>query len=231
MLPTMFFLASLAISSFANTEIVNFDASSKGIEVALEIDWPALHPRDHERILQVNSTADKQTRVSEGGPCTVLEGLGPCQNEVWLKLALDEGEWQSFSKFTLRVSWPANYPTDFSIDVFSPEAVASYFHLQPSESNSTMNVPTRVKYARITALHTGVIVPAMSHIQPKLVPFVVTLEGLYFGVLPESVVPIVLCLAVVLLGLYFIVPKVVRGVERVAQDARLELTEMKGKRE
>ncbi|KAK1235279.1 hypothetical protein PQX77_001501 [Marasmius sp. AFHP31] len=160
------------------------------------------------------------------------EGLGPCQNEVWLKLALDEDEWQSFSKFTLRVSWPANYPTDFSIDVLSPEAVASHFHLQPSESISSVNnVPTRVTYARITALHTGIVVPAMSHIQPKLVPFVVILEGLHFGVLPESVAPVVLFLAVILLGLYFVVPKVVRGVERVAQDARLELTEMKGKRE
>ncbi|KAK1224443.1 hypothetical protein PQX77_012665 [Marasmius sp. AFHP31] len=94
MLSAVSFLVSLAISTLADTENVNSDvSSSKGVEVALGIDWPVLYNRDHEQTLRVHSTAHKQSRVSEGGPCMLSEGLVPCQNEVWFKLALDEGEW------------------------------------------------------------------------------------------------------------------------------------------
>jgi hypothetical protein len=34
--------------------------------------------------------------------------LGACPHEIWLRLHLDDLDWISFKKFTLRVSWPAS---------------------------------------------------------------------------------------------------------------------------
>ncbi|KAG7100022.1 hypothetical protein E1B28_001808 [Marasmius oreades] len=223
MLPSiLLLLLSCTLLSFANTEIVTFETSNANyVDVSEALGWTILRPQENEQMLSVPSVPHKRDQASKRRPPSSSdEGISQ-QNEVWLKLALDEEEWKAFSKFTLRVSWPANYPTDFSIDILSPEAMASHFSSAKISRNST--VTTRVKYARITAVHTGVIIPALSHIEPKPVPFVVILEGLYFGVLPASVVPIVGFIALVLPGMWFVVKKIIETVECVAEEARKEL--------
>ncbi|KAF9260847.1 hypothetical protein L218DRAFT_906524 [Marasmius fiardii PR-910] len=212
----LLWLFSYSVLTLANTEIVNFEALDSGYaEIPQAIGWTILHPQQNERTLSILSVPLKKSQDPQA-----TEGI-PRHNEIWLRLALDEEEWKSFSKFTLRVSWPANYPTDFSIDILSPEAVALHFSSAQVLSNTTLT--TRVKYVRITAVHTGVIVPALSHIQPKPVPFVVILESLYFGVLPASVVPIIGFLALILPGVWFVAKKVMASVESIAEEARKEL--------
>lgn len=97
------------------------------------------------------------------------------------------------------------YPTDFSI------------HLH-NASNGT----ERVKYAHIVAEHAGVFTPPVLTPDDIWVPFDVKLEPLAFGVLPLSVRPILLCLAMVLLGAALVTPKIHAVLAKIALEARKE---------
>lgn len=84
-------------------------------------------------------------------------------------------------------------------------------------------------------VHTGVLTPAINNSTRSFnessrynVPFVVTLEPLHFGVLPSSVVPVVLAiLAILVVGLP-IATKIHCYLEEIAQQAKVtELVEEK----
>lgn len=78
-------------------------------------------------------------------------------------------------------------------------------------------------------VHTGVLSPAVNNFTRSFsetsryhVPFVITLEPLHFGVLPSSVVPVVLTiLAILVVGLP-IAKKFHHYLERIAQEVREE---------
>ena len=91
---------------------------------------------------------------------------------------------------------------------------------------------TRRKYARIQMVHTGVLTPAIHNFTRSFnetsrynVPFVITLEPLHFGVLPSSVVPVVLSILAILVVGIPISRKVHRYLEGIAQQAKEELAE------
>ncbi|PBK93440.1 hypothetical protein ARMGADRAFT_992133 [Armillaria gallica] len=176
-------LLYLSVLALANTEIVNFYASSVAqAPVAVGTEWAALSASDNQRQFEI-------TPAPLGTPLTAVCPRSPCQHELWLKLDLSNNDWQQFTKFTLRISWAAYDPADFLIDILDGESISSAKSSDP---------PTRLKYARIRLVDTGVLTPGISVDRPAAVPFTVVLEPLYFGILPASVVP----------TLYFLIPVV-----------------------
>ncbi|THH03789.1 hypothetical protein EW145_g6005 [Phellinidium pouzarii] len=113
---------------------------------------------------------------------------GWCPHELWVRLDLDGdrdwdtsasgggmASWMHFGMYTLRLSWPAFYPTDFDIELYTPTELASHLQaFEPElESNSRLNAKTksesasasesepvtsfrRTKYVRIRLVDTGV---------------------------------------------------------------------------
>jgi len=88
---------------------------------------------------------------------------------------------------------------------------------------------TRRKYARIQMVHTGVLTPAINGFTRAFnetsryeVPFVITLEPLYFGVLPSSLVPVVLTVLAILVAGLPIARRIHRYLEGIAQQAKEE---------
>ncbi|KAJ7292848.1 hypothetical protein C8J57DRAFT_1490331 [Mycena rebaudengoi] len=99
-------------------------------------------------------------------------------------------EFSSYSKFTLRLSYPASTPTNYLIQVLDPLAVAALFHL-PSASLTN----TKRKYARIRAVDTGVRTPTAlppQNAPPPATNSILVLKPLYLGVLPASLTPFLL---------------------------------------
>lgn len=41
-------------------------------------------------------------------PQELLSKAPNCRNEIWIKLDLDHPDWKSYTKFTLRISWPGS---------------------------------------------------------------------------------------------------------------------------
>ncbi|KAF8918180.1 hypothetical protein CPB85DRAFT_1282855 [Mucidula mucida] len=88
---------------------------------------------------------------------------------LWLSLDTG-GSWDAYVRFTLRISWAAN----FSISLYNP----------PDASLE------RVKYAHIHAVHSGVFTPPVERTsEPPRVPFTVLLDP-WFS-------PVLVCLGVV----------------------------------
>ena len=83
---------------------------------------------------------------------------------------------------------------------------------------------TRRMYARIRAVNTGVRNPLSQAPVISTVPFALRLEPLYLGVVPASVVPVVLfLLPVVFITGYFMAPRIHGYMASVALDAKAEL--------
>lgn len=144
----------------------------------------------------------------------------PCPHELWLSLNLDDEEWKDFDKYTLRLSWPAfvsiqlsfylnitqgsdtdiQHPTQITMDIYDPSSLGTF----ATKDTSSNTEKARRKYARIQMVHSGVLTPGivLDDNSRYNVPFILTLEPLYFGVLPKSVVPVVFAIVVaILLGL------------------------------
>lgn len=84
---------------------------------------------------------------------------------------------------------------------------------------------TRRLYARIRAVTTGLRRPSPDQDRIDPIQYILLLEPLYLGVLPASIVPILLFLVpVVLLAAFAVAPRVNRSIERVAAEARAERT-------
>jgi len=226
--------------AIANTEIVNFRAYETD-EVVMQrtSDWPILHhgqsqgrwtlqPAPLGSVLE--DVCEPQTQT---GPSTY-----PCPHELWVILNLDDDNaWERFSKFTLRLSWPASHPTDFSIGLYDSHALPVRYKLPQPHSQAQLEHDhertrsrrrRRKKYARIRLVHTGVFTPSgnatldASRV-PEPVPFHLILEPLYFGVVPETVLPIAAILIPVVVLAGFLARLVNGYLEPLAKDARREL--------
>lgn len=162
-----------------------------------------------------------------------------------MTLDLSHEDWKPYSKFTLRLSWPASvryprflrfphdlivnvkFPSDISIRIYDPQALAT--RLLGSEPPSGPHTPlTRRKYARIRAVDVGVLAPAatpsdVSPFKPLHVPFAVVLEPLYYGVLPASVVPVIMLIVLVSITAGLGVPKINKYLQGVVVQARREI--------
>lgn len=78
-------------------------------------------------------------------------------------------------------------------------------------------------------VHTGVLTPTVNNLTRSFdetsrynVPFVITLEPLHFGVLPSSVVPIVLTILAIIIAGLPMAKKIHRYLEDIAQQAKAE---------
>ena len=86
------------------------------------------------------------------------------------------------------------------MDIYDPSSLGTF----ATKDTSSNTEKTRRKYARIQMVHSGVLTPGivLDDNSRYNVPFILTLEPLYFGVLPKSVVPVVFAIVVaILLGL------------------------------
>ncbi|ETW86519.1 hypothetical protein HETIRDRAFT_241893, partial [Heterobasidion irregulare TC 32-1] len=196
----------------ANTEIINFLVTNLANPDHYFLRRPVLSPATYERQWHVDpapvhtlleSVCDPPVHaaaVNDGTPTPP-----PCPYEAWAVLDLDEPAWSSYAKFTLRVSWPASSPADFSIQVYTPTELASHLGLPASPPSPLAPVSppptTRLRFARIRLVSTGVRArthaPLMPPPPPPAVAFITILEPLYFTVLPASVAPTVAFLVLV----------------------------------
>lgn len=254
---------SLLLSAFANTEIRNFDAIREDVDelgwLSLKfkgLDWTGLDANASERNFHVVpaplGTPLNEVCQKNQGEETDSRSSRRCEHEVWIRLDLDDEAWSSFSKFTLRLSWPAfvsestsfplqflskclseQHSTDFDVEIFSSSEVLQLLGSSDStiprpdswKSGSTRS--TRKMFSRIRLVNTGVRNP--SHppldISSTKVPFTVKLEPLHFGVLPESVIPTIF--AILLLSgtsFLFLVPKFFGAFECISLKAAEELS-------
>ncbi|KIJ06778.1 hypothetical protein PAXINDRAFT_177736 [Paxillus involutus ATCC 200175] len=215
----------------ANTEIINFLPSREhtiDLSSAVVGNWSNLHHSDNERqwALQPAALHTPLHQVCEIDDETALsERPFSCPHELWVILDLDDKEWESYTTFTLRLSWAASAPADFSIEIYSPEAQAP---------------TTRSKYARIRVVNAGVLTPGARpqvprtssdapanlavEYEPDSVPFIVILEPLYLGVLPASLLPTVCFLIPILLVAAMSVPFAIAYLDTFVRQAREDLT-------
>ncbi|THH15113.1 hypothetical protein EW146_g5310 [Bondarzewia mesenterica] len=189
----------------------------------------------------LNSSANERRWFVEPAPIHSSLNLAcrpttsdPCPYELWIALDLDDVAWTRYSKFTFRISWPASYPTEFSIQLYKPHELLSYLNISTApllhaETVSPLSsAQTRRRFARIRLVDTGVRAPnSASASAPALVPFVVILEPLYFNVLPASLSPVLVFLAVVAGIAVLIVPSTIRVFERLAERAKVEMHDIK----
>ncbi|PVF98224.1 hypothetical protein CPB86DRAFT_814939 [Serendipita vermifera] len=194
----------------------------------------------------------------------LFENLYVCEGDFWLALDLDSWftasstgipwyykplvkDTRTETKFTLRISWPASTPAEFTIKLFSLDYFLS--DMTPQQKGSTeLNGPTRRLFARIRSSATkfrraprpdGSVLPFQFTLFPKwflpapeipepdgrgsarVVKFHVILEPLILGVLPESLLPglgFMLCLVVP--AILFVVPRINAEMEKLANRAR-----------
>ncbi|KAH9885441.1 hypothetical protein C8Q73DRAFT_795858 [Cubamyces lactineus] len=210
----------------ANTEIVNFDASQASEVLLAETnEWPVLSPLHAQVLLRV-SPAPTDTPIAS--VCEPISGNipGDCPHETWLTVDLDASPWLSYSKFTLRVSWPAMHPADFFIDIYSPSQLAERFgHSKDAPDHSA--ALTRKKFARIRVVHSGVFTPSPENVKRTVepVPFIVLVEPLYLGVLPASLVPtLTFLLAVVAVAGFVVLPRVNGLLFSAAEQVKVEIS-------
>lgn len=226
----------------ANTEIINFlaaeeryvDFSSTTVD-----SWPILNYKNNQGHWNVDpavlDTPLQQVCESETG----TDSAHPfsCLHELWVALDLDDEKWMSYSKFTLRLSWPASSPADFLLEIYSPQAISTRLSRLPHQSaidDASITTPhlsrtglstTRFKYARIRVVDTGVRTPTpnlpVSAARP--IPFVLVLEQLYFGVLPASLLPTVCFLIPVLSSAALATPWILGNLDHFIKQARQEL--------
>lgn len=112
------------------------------------------------------------------------------------------------------------YPTTISITVFNPDSLAaSIGHAQSGQTRRT-----RRRYARIQTVFTGVRTPGGSGdfdpIWYHQVPMTLKLEPLYFGALPQSVIPIVCAIAAAIVLGYPVANRISEILRGLAEDIR-----------
>jgi hypothetical protein len=148
---------------------------------------------------------------------------------MWLVLDLDR--WSNYSKFTLRLSWPASSPASFFVQIYTPESLLNRLSdFQHTPSSDANNYVARDKTSRRMYAHIRVVdeTDGMSTVEStQRVVFRVILEPLIMGVLPASVQPVVVALVLVASLAALAVPWINRYFERLAWKARAEATLIK----
>ncbi|KAG5715893.1 hypothetical protein E4T56_gene20148 [Termitomyces sp. T112] len=222
---------SLSLYVFANTEIINFHVSeSHNKEFLFTNNWPRLN-HSHNECEWTVLPAPFGTPLQE--VCNSDTVDYPCPYELWLVLDLTR-VWSTYSSFTLRLSWPASYPADFSLEIFNSESLSAHFERRLDldldlDSGSLTTHQTRLRYARIRLVDIGVLTPSPTTSQivspkPTPIPFILYLEPLYLGILPPSVMPILAYILVVSIVACVIVPPLIRHLEKIASQAKKELS-------
>ncbi|KAI0275377.1 hypothetical protein BC834DRAFT_965762 [Gloeopeniophorella convolvens] len=199
-------------SLLANTEIINFSAGQS----LPASPAPASVPRNWPTLATLRAGANELIREVVPAPrgtvrdalCALAEQSEEgetehrCAHDLWLGLDLGE-PWGRYDRFTLRVSWPASHPADIALNV------------HPTSSRHLL--------ARVRVTNEGVRAPGDTR-PPQAVPLVVVLEPLLLGVLPASVLPVLLFLLPVLgVAGTVVLPRVQKMVGRLTQEARREL--------
>lgn len=227
----------------ANTEIINFlaaeerkvDFSSTTVD-----SWPILNYKNNQGHWNVDpalldtplqQVCESKTGIDPANPF-------PCLHELWVALDLDDESWMSYSKFTLRLSWPASSPADFLLEIYSPQAILTRLSRLPHQSaaidDASITAPhlsrtglstTRLKYARIRVVDTGVRTPTpdLPESAAQAIPFILILEQLYLGVLPASLLPTVCFLIPVLFCAALATPWILSYLDHFIKQARQEL--------
>jgi len=130
------------------------------------------------------------------------------------------------------------YPTDFHVQLYEPDTLRAWLSNAVSDEPSTVSqpslfrIPSRRKYARIRLIDTGVLTPTRDMLPPRTaeaVPFNLILEPLYLGVLPASVLPIVLFLVPIIVLAGLMVPFINTYLEGIIRTARLETKSVAGR--
>ncbi|KAI0041403.1 hypothetical protein FA95DRAFT_1611046 [Auriscalpium vulgare] len=206
------------VIAFANTEIVNFSASLIHAPALDFLNWTTIRLGENELRFE-NAPAPLYTPLER-----VCEQVGPhnCPHELWLVLDLNHVEWASYTKFTLRVSWPASHPADFDIQILTAQDVLRVFSALNRHQSQAELASTRRQYARIRLVDTGVRPPS-AVASPSPVPFIIIVEPLYLNVLPASVLPVVLFLLPLIGAAAMLVPVANRFLGEVATHATAEL--------
>ncbi|KAI0640211.1 hypothetical protein C8Q77DRAFT_1186259 [Trametes polyzona] len=191
-------LVFCARRALANTEIVNFQASlSPNTAVAQASEWPVVDSTSstlHLRVLPAPLDTPA-TRICEP---SAKHPAQPCPHETWLNIDLDDDLWSTYSVFTLRISWPASNPARFYIDMYSPDTLRGVLDdtKHTPTPHTTEGAYTRRKYARIRLVDEGVLTPTTANGNRTVEPvsFLVTVEPMYLGVVPASLLPTILFL-------------------------------------
>ncbi|KAI0830860.1 hypothetical protein BC628DRAFT_909015 [Trametes gibbosa] len=218
-----------------NTEIVNFAASlSLNTPVAQASEWRVLAPTNPQTLLHVLPAPLGASIVDVCEPAT-FESPWACPHEAWLAVHLNEPPWSSYSMFTLRISWPASYPTNFFIDLYTPNSLGTPVHDTTNiQSRGALDASsTRTKFARIRLVNEGVLTPSRANQNRTIgpIPFFVTVEPLYLGVVPASLVPTLLfLLGLVGVTSLVVLPRISKHMFAVAERVLADSTEAKKRR-
>jgi hypothetical protein len=232
------FIILLVSNVSANTEIISFNARKL-------IEARASESNDLQQLLEESNVTSLSSTQSErtfnvlpapiGTPSDeVCADVRPgyCENEVWLKMSMDSEGWRKFDMFTLRVSWPAYVRGSFSSYLTKTLIFDVYHQHRTDFSMNVFEGSDLQKYARIRLVDTGVRVPNLSVesvIAPSSsqsrgpVPFNVVLEPLLAGVTPRSVVPIASFVALSFIPVGLFLPRILRELSNVANEAGKEL--------
>lgn len=108
------------------------------------------------------------------------------------------------------------------MDILDPVSLLNSSTMGAKSTSSTRN-----KYARLRFVHTGVLSPTHSALQNDPTRYQVSvhliLEPLLFGVLPQSVVPVIVSILFILIFGYPISRKLGSLLQKVARQADAEL--------
>ncbi|KIM88865.1 hypothetical protein PILCRDRAFT_813856 [Piloderma croceum F 1598] len=215
----------------ANTEIRNFEVTEQQEIIIPQISkWPTLFPGKNEGEMALQM-APAETSLDNMSPNAAVWNPKSYPHEIWVVLDLDHEEWKKYSKFTLRLSWPASLPASFFMQIYTPESLFGELpkSLQTSITEINKDTPeariTRRMFAHIRVVdETGGISATTA---PQHVTFRVILEPLIMGVLPASVQPTVLAIVLVASLAALAVPWINRYLERLARNAMEETTKAK----
>ncbi|KAF9516586.1 hypothetical protein BS47DRAFT_1483921 [Hydnum rufescens UP504] len=158
--------------------------------------------------------------------------FGKCPYESWFIIPVD-----SVGYKTLRVSWPASYPAEFSIRLFTPSTLMALIepshpreHPEPPHHSQTQDPmtdpsPPSWYYVRILAKSRGVRTPPL-HLPSALsflAPFIRPIHSLLLlcpRLVPRSLLSTLAFLAcAVTVASRFVVPPITRFLEKIARSA------------
>ncbi|OAX39225.1 hypothetical protein K503DRAFT_103161 [Rhizopogon vinicolor AM-OR11-026] len=241
-----FIVLFICQEAIANTEIINFLASEESDvhfpSTSVGSTWPVLNYRNNQGHWNVDPALldTPLQQVCDSETAITPANLFSCPHELWVALDLDGESWLTYSKFTLRLSWPASSPADFLLEIYGPQAIFARLPKQldqptiadasitPPHLSRTGSTTTRLKYARIRAVDAGVLTPtpdlppsAAQAVEP--IPFILILEPLYLGILPASLLPTVCFLVPLLLAAALATPWIIGYLDHFVQQARQEL--------
>ncbi|KAF7436138.1 hypothetical protein PC9H_002964 [Pleurotus ostreatus] len=235
----------------ANTEIVNFglDTGADDAPVVLLPEfvswWPTLRFESNQGLWNmtpapvgtpmhsVRGPPFSEQTGSGGGVSSETTSDSPFSGgeyhqELWLALDLSAEAWKGYTKFTLRLSWPASSPADFDIRIYDGRSlrIALGDRVEPTHEQNVKVSSARVRYARVRAVSTGVFTPkspsSTSSKQRTSVPFALILEPLYFGVLPISLTSTLLLMVPVVVSAIILVPKIIAHFDSIVSGVRRE---------